>query len=340
MQAGMVEGSRDERLRTTPSKTYSLTLSGFARYTLGIVLLLTTVFLWTASQFLASTIFADNTYSKPYFVTYVNSSFFTLILIPAVIKHFLFPGGTWRSVFLRQKIAASYARLDEGEHETFPVKNTRGGASEDDQDRSLNSSSPNAHFAGTGPSVGPTCAPGQGAMNIREIAWLSFEFSILWANYSVAACLEYTSVASSTILTATSSIWTLLIGASIGVEEFTLKKLVGVIASFAGVVLTSTVDISGESDKNRGSFPHKSPKEIGIGDALALSSAVLYGVYTTVMKKRIGDESRVNMPLFFGFVGLFNTIILLPGFPILHLTGVEPFVLPPTKRVWEIILVN
>ena len=74
-------------------------------------------------------------------------------------------------------------------------------------------------------------------------------------------------------------IWTLLIGASTGVEEFTLKKLVGVIASFAGVVLTSTVDISGESDKNRGSFPHKSPKEIGIGDALALSSAVLYGAY-------------------------------------------------------------
>ena len=54
MQAGMVEGSRDDRLRTTPLKTYSLTLGGFARYALGIVLLLTTVFLWTASQFLAS----------------------------------------------------------------------------------------------------------------------------------------------------------------------------------------------------------------------------------------------------------------------------------------------
>ena len=62
-----------------------------------------------------------------------------------------------------------------------------------------------------------------------------------------------------------------------GVEMFTLKKFLGVTASFAGIVLTSTVDISGESDENRGSFPHKSPRQISIGDALALLSAVLYG---------------------------------------------------------------
>lgn len=62
-----------------------------------------------------------------------------------------------------------------------------------------------------------------------------------------------------------------------GVELFTLKKLIGVVASFAGIVLTSTVDISGDNDQNRGSFPHKSPRQISIGDALALLSAVLYG---------------------------------------------------------------
>lgn len=56
-----------------------------------------------------------------------------------------------------------------------------------------------------------------------------------------------------------------------------MKKLIGVIASFAGVVLTSTVDISGENDKSRGSFPHKSSQQVSIGDALALLSAVLYG---------------------------------------------------------------
>ncbi|KAL8987677.1 MAG: hypothetical protein Q9177_003138 [Variospora cf. flavescens] len=178
-------------------------------------------------------------------------------------------------------------------------------------------------------------------MDLRETTWLSLEFSILWfvANYFTAACLEYTSVSSSTILTSTSSIWTLFIGACLGVENFTLKKLIGVFACFAGVVLTSGADISGDNDKNRGSFPHKSGQQISIGDALALLSAVLYGIYTTLMKKRIGDEARVDMALFFGLVGLFNIVTLLPGFLVFHYTGVEPFELPPTKRIWAIILV-
>lgn len=174
----------------------------------------------------------------------------------------------------------------------------------------------------------------------------------------MAACLEYTTVASSTILTSTSSkisflycyccayaqtaigVWTLIFGALLSVEKFTVKKLVGVLASLAGIVLISSIDITGNQDLNRGSFPHKSHKEVAIGDVLAFTSAVMYGVYTTLMKKRIGDESRVDMPLFFGFVGLFNIITLLPGFFILHFTGFETFEFPPTKRILAIVLVS
>ena len=58
------------------------------------------------------------------------------------------------------------------------------------------------------------------------------------------------------------------------------------------------------------------------------------------MKKKIGDEARVNMPMFFGSVGLFNTVTLLPGFPILHFAGIESFELPPTGRVTSIVLVK
>lgn len=125
-----------------------------------------------------------------------------------------------------------------------------------------------------------------------------------------------------------------------GVERFTFKKLFGVLASFAGIILTSSVDISGSNDANRGTFPHKSSTQTAVGDVLALISAVIYGVYATTMKKKIGDESKVNMPLFFGFVGLFGMIVLLPGFPLLHYTGVEKFQLPPTRRVIVVILVS
>lgn len=114
----------------------------------------------------------------------------------------------------------------------------------------------------------------------------------------------------------------------------------GVLASLLGISLTSIVDVFGDSDKNRGSFPHKSHVQIAVGDVLALVSAMLYGLYTTMMKKRAGSEARINVLLFFGFVGFFNMVILIPGLFILHYTGVEPFELPPTSRITVIVLVS
>ena len=184
--------------------------------------------------------------------------------------------------------------------------------------------------------------PEDAGLTLRDTAKLALEFCLLWflANYFAAACLEYTTVASSTILASTSSIWTLLSGSILRVERFTLRKFIGVCASLSGVVLISMVDVSGDTDENRGTFPHKSPRELAVGDVMAFVSAVLYGFYAVFMKKRIGDESRVNMPLFFGLVGLWNTVLLWPGFIILHVTGVERFELPPTGRILTIVLVN
>lgn len=130
------------------------------------------------------------------------------------------------------------------------------------------------------------------------------------------------------------------LGAVMGVETFSLRKLMGVLGTLTGVILTSTVDLSGETDKNRGLFPHKSKRQIAIGDTLAFGSAVMYAIYTTVLKKKVGSDFRVNMPLFFGFVGLFNIVALLPGLVIFHLAGLERFELPPTKRILSIVLVS
>jgi solute carrier family 35 protein F5 len=179
-------------------------------------------------------------------------------------------------------------------------------------------------------------------LTLWETVKLSLEFCILWflANYFAAACLEYTTVASSTILASTSSIWTLLSGTIMRVERFTLRKFAGVCASLVGVILISSVDVSGSTDENRGSFPHKTPRELAIGDTMAFVSAVLYGFYAVFMKKRIGDESKVNMPLFFGLVGTANVLLLWPGFFILHWTGIETFELPPTHKILTIVMVN
>jgi solute carrier family 35, member F5 len=194
-------------------------------------------------------------------------------------------------------------------------------------------------------------------------ARLSFYFCILWflANYFALSCLQYTTVASTTILSSTSSVWTLLIGAITRTEKFAWRKLIGVVASLVGVFLISQVDMSSSkpspsepdpapnpnSKRDGGlgeSFPDKSPAELAFGDAMAAFSALIYGIYTITLKRATSAAAKegksLNMPLFFGLVGLINTVLLFPMFPILSFTKIELFELPPTSRVWTILLVN
>ncbi|OBT82711.1 hypothetical protein VE02_08897 [Pseudogymnoascus sp. 03VT05] len=313
-------------------------LQNVARRTLGIILLLITVILWTVSNFLASYIFADNTYSKPYFVTYFNTAFFAISLIP-ILSRVAHQQG-FREI--KTSSVSFFRHFRRGQYRNEHIDDDGGHLDLDGHSAAPLLQGDTLETSSTGGSVLDPGETHNAVLTISETAVLSLEFCFLWflANYFVAACLEYTSVASSTILTSTSSIWTLLFGALLKVEKFTIKKLVGVLACLTGIIMISMVDLSGDNDGNRGKFPHKSQREIAIGDILAFGSAVLYGAYSVVMKKRVQNEDRVNMPLFFGLVGLFNVILLWPGFIILHFTGVETFELPPTGKIWTIIVLN
>ncbi|KAF1986484.1 hypothetical protein K402DRAFT_393546 [Aulographum hederae CBS 113979] len=325
------------------------------RHYLGILLLLCTVILWTASNFLASTIFADNTYSKPYFITYVNSSFFVGPLV--VILGMRWMRGEIKFEWLWRRggggARGRYERL-EGDEEEAQDGSERGvGAAKVDEEEEGHI---REDIAGIGEEQihssldDPTTTTSQPSpsstdkLSLAATCRLSLHFCLIWfvANYFTAACLHYTTVASSTILTSTSSIFTLLIGSFFHIEALTLRKILGVLASLLGVVLISSVDFSGEGqdDEHRGGFPKKSAGEIVLGDGLALASAVLYGCYAVFMKLRIGDERRIDMPLFFGLVGFFNVALLWPGLVVLHFAGVERFELPPTGRVTAIVLIN
>lgn len=77
-----------------------------------------------------------------------------------------------------------------------------------------------------------------------------------------------------------------------------------------------------------------------IGDSLALLSALFYALYVVLLKVRVRVESRVDMQLFFGFVGLFNILFCWPIGLILHLAHVERFELPTSSRVIVGILIN
>ncbi|UKZ93806.1 uncharacterized protein TrAFT101_008714 [Trichoderma asperellum] len=300
-----------------------LGLGGVARRTLGICFLLTTVFLWTLSNFLASFIFSDQTYDKPFFLVYFNTSMFAISLIPMFIRYLARRGVHG----LRSDIRRMWAECRYQAAIASPTIDEEG---------------PEVHERLLVNEHNPVWNSTDEKLGFRETAILSLEFCILWflANYLSSACLQYTSVASVTILTSTSSVWTLVFGAIFGVETFSMRKLIGVLASLTGVALISMVDLSGKSDENRGSFPHKTPGQIALGDTMAFMSAVLYGIYVTVMKRRVGNEDKVNMQLFFGLVGVFNLSLLWPLFFVLHWTGMEPFELPPTSQIWTIVIVN
>ena len=257
-------------------------------------------------------IFSNQTYDKPFFLLYVNSAAFTISVIPMFLKYLFQRGvGGLRADVKHLWHEWKYAETD--------YKVTR---SMDEEDAAAGESLL-AQANGTPP--GPTRKP-DGKLDFRQTFRLSMEFCMIWfvANYLSSASLQYTSVASVMILSSTSSVWTLVLCALFRVETFSLRKLAGVLASLAGVVLVSTLDVAGGGDSDRGSFPHKTPGQVASGDAMAFLGAVMYGVYVTMMKKRVGTEDRMDMMLFFGLVGVINLATLWPLFFILDWTGMEP----------------
>uniref|UniRef100_H3HBB0 EamA domain-containing protein n=1 Tax=Phytophthora ramorum TaxID=164328 RepID=H3HBB0_PHYRM len=129
----------------------------------------------------------------------------------------------------------------------------------------------------------------------------------LWfvANFTYNESLNLTSVTSSTILSATSSVFTLILAVWILKERFTWLKALGVALCMAGFW----------------------------GDVCALIGAIMYGVYTTAIRKYLPDDAGMSVSLFFGFVGVFSLVVLAIFCIIFNYTGVESL----RNLTWEIV---
>lgn len=87
-------------------------------------------------------------------------------------------------------------------------------------------------------------------------------------------------------MSSTSGFFTLALGHILGLETFSILKLGAVVASILGVSLVTKGDSEAESQNAL-----KAPL---LGDALALLSALLYAGYVSLLKLRVGDESRIS----------------------------------------------
>jgi len=298
-------------------------------YAIGIGLLLLVVVLWTTSNFVTQDLFVGG-YGKPFLITYLTTSTFSLYLLPFLIKR-----------YIRRHYATSSPTNGLGPSDEYePLVN---------EDETPSRTSPTHRSSHVPPEFTSADLP---PLTMRETAHLASVFCFLWflANWSLTAGLGMTSVASATILSSMSGFFTLIIGRVFHVDHFTFSKIGAVAISFTGVILVSLSDTSDAPPDapSRPSSTSGRPQLVDmqggryslLGDCLALLSALVYAVYVILLKVRIRSESRIDMQLFFGFVGLFNILACWPIGVILHFVGVERFEPPSSGRVVAGLLVN
>lgn len=271
------------------------------RWSLGLLMLAIVVISWVLSSFLVNDLFEKDIYRKPFFITYVNTGTFIFYLVPYLKK-----------LYHNYKATGS-----------FEYKEIEQELLYDDV-----SSTEELSLTDTDPAS---------KLSLIETVKLSAQFCIIWylANLTTNASLSYTSVGSQTILSSTSSFFTLLVGSLAKTETFNKIKVFGLLLSFIGVILITKTD-----SENVSHDLQRTKLSIFIGNLLALTGALLYGIYTTLLKYKIKHESRINMKVFFGFVGIFNLILLWPTLIIFDITNIEKFELPKANSVLLILFIN
>ncbi|NXU47875.1 S35F5 protein, partial [Turnix velox] len=337
------------------------------RMALGIVILLLVDVIWVASSELTSYVFTK--YNKPFFSTFAKTSMFVLYLLGFIVWK------PWRQQCtrgFRGRHAAFFADA-EGYFAACTTDNTvnsslseplyvpvkfhdlpteKNGSNNSDAEKTPKKPRvrfsnimeirqlPSSHAleAKLSRMSYPTVKEQEsilktvGKLTATQVAKISFFFCFVWflANFSYQEALSDTQVAIVNILSSTSGLFTLILAAvfpSNSGDRFTLSKLLAVILSIGGVVL---VNLSG-SEKSAGKDT--------IGSLWSLVGAMLYAVYIVMIKRKVDREDKLDIPMFFGFVGLFNLLLLWPGFFLLHYTGFEAFEFP-NKLIWMCIVIN
>lgn len=295
------------------------------KWVLGLVNLAAVIIFWVLSSFLVNDLFETDTYRKPFLITWINTSCFALYLIP-YLRYKNLSVAAFVEVLRQDYQKSSYSRLHDTEAAVLEMPEY--GASTDNVSLSE-------------PAVDPKRADED--VPVYETVMLSLQFVILWfsANLVTNSSLSYTSVASQTILSSTSSFFTLLVGYLYRIEKINLNKVIGIVLSFSGVLIVTRLDSSGQ-----GNVPAEtSPLVVLWGNALALAGALVYGVYTILLKHKItiphsSTERVLDTHLFFGFVGLFCMFFLWPVILLLHFSGLETLELPLSRYVVILLVGN
>uniref|UniRef100_A0A1Q3F5J7 Solute carrier family 35 member F5 n=1 Tax=Culex tarsalis TaxID=7177 RepID=A0A1Q3F5J7_CULTA len=309
---------------------------------LGIVLLVLVDIIWVSSSELTKFLYENENYDKPFFCTYFKASMFTVYLV------FLGLIAPWKESCKRE---GNYALMDTAEEDDnfygngnstlsdssfIPIKTTEaavsGTESDDSSIRSVRFSKV-AEVREMSPHEATEALMSRlsyaASLRVRrqkshhKTARTALMFSILWfiANYMFQLALEPSETAMVTLLSSTSSFFTLILAAmfpsSCG-DKLTVSKIFAVLLSISGAVMVSLSEIN-------------EPK-MSRGIVLAIMSAFFYASYLVLVKRKSDTEEKINIPLFFGFVGMWNLLLLWPLLFVLNFSQLEVFELPSRKQ--------
>lgn len=286
--------------------------------------------------------YQDENYDKPFFCTFFKTSLFAFYLVVmgliAPWREACSKPGNYQMVDAQSDDESFYSNGNLSDSTFVPIK-TPDTESDDSSIRSVRfsklaevreMSATEANEALMSRLSYAASLRVRRAKTHHKTARTALMFCILWfiANYMYQLALDPSETALVTLLSTTSSLFTLALAASFpssSGDRFTISKLVAVMLCVGGAVMVTMSEI-GEPQNSR-------------GIVLAVMSAFFYACYLVLVKRKNDTDEKVDIIEFFGFVGLWNIVLLWPLFLVLNFSQLEPFEMP-NRRQFLVLFLN